>query len=77
MHGVDITKSLVVPFKQDYKLDNGEKIELWTVSREYESHGYSIFYDEEDNMFGLGMMSNEGMHNIGYHGTFLDALKGM
>lgn len=77
--GLDLTKCLISPVQQTYVLSNEEKIELWTVLKESPSteDGYCVFYDPEENEFGLGMISNSGIHNIGYYGTFLETIYAM
>ena len=40
--------------------------------------GYKITFDEDENIFGLGMMTIENeLMDIGSYDNFLDALKGM
>lgn len=73
VQGLDITACLIKPLKERYFLDNAEQLELWTVFRESDN-GYYIFYDEEEDMFGLAIRSERGLHNIGYYGTFLETL---
>lgn len=73
---LDLTSCLVVPVKELYRLDNEEQLELWTVFKE-PSNGYYIFYDEEENMFGLAIKDGNELHNIGYYGTFLETLYAM
>lgn len=77
VHGVNLTKCLIEPIKQQYLTDNNSEQELWTVLEEG-SNGYRIFFDEEDKMFGLGMISKDGkLSNVGYNGSFLKTLEGM
>jgi hypothetical protein len=76
VQGLDVTGCLIAPLKEIYFLDNGEQLELWTVFKETEN-GYYIFYDEEEDMFGLAIKSDIGLHNIGYYGTFLKTLYSM
>jgi hypothetical protein len=79
VNGVDLTKCLVKPVRQKYinSFDNSQTFDLWTVLIESED-GYIIFYDEEENSFGLAIKSkaNELMYLANY-GTFLETLAGM
>lgn len=79
--GLDLTKCIVPPTRQKYldSLDNTKSIDLWTVLEEsLDKSGYKIFYDDEENMFGLGILSkNNELINIGYYGTFLETLYSM
>lgn len=77
IYGVDLVKCLVEPVKQQYLMDDNSQQELWTVLEE-SSDGYRIFFDEEEKMFGLGMVSKDGqLSNVGYHGSFLKTLEDM
>jgi hypothetical protein len=79
--GLDLTKCIVVPTRQKYihALDNTKSEQLWTVLEDSEDKsGYKIFYDEDENMFGLGIYSKTNeLINIGYYGTFLETLYSM
>jgi hypothetical protein len=78
INGLDLTRCLIMPIMQTYRLDNSEEVELWTVLRASSGgESYYIFYDEEEEMYGLGIKSIEGMHNIGYYGTFLQTINSM
>jgi hypothetical protein len=85
-HGItinNIKQHLIVPIKQTYVSDFGNnisKLELWTVLEENPigRNGYKIFYDPEDDKFGLGMTDKNGiLQYLGTHGTFIDTLNGM
>lgn len=81
LHGVDLKKCLINPVRQRYvsSLDDNIAFEFWTVLEETEDgKGYKIFYDENENSFGLGMkgFKNELVY-LGNYGTFLETLKGM
>ncbi len=76
VQGLDIKACLIEPLKEHYILDNAEQLELWTVFKEMEN-GYYIFYDDEEDIFGLAIKSENGLHNIGYYGTFLETLYSM
>lgn len=79
--GLDLTKCLIEPTKQKYKNanDSTETYELWTVLEESEDKsGYKIYFDEENNMFGLAINSDkEELIDIGGYGTFLKTLYSM
>ena len=79
MHGINLTQCLVKPVRQKYisALDNSQTFDLWTVLIESED-GYRIFYDEDENTFGLATKSqtNELMY-LGNYGTFLETLVGI
>jgi hypothetical protein len=81
LHGVDLNKALIKPIKQEYKnaMDRSKSFILWTVLQENEhGSGYTIFYDEEDDSFGLGMKDDkQGLLYLGNYGSFLETLKGM
>ncbi|WP_421921179.1 hypothetical protein [Marinifilum sp.] len=80
-HGVELDRCLIEPVKQTYldSFNDNREIRLWTVLEETEDgNGYKIIYDQEDNMFGLGIKSNKDeLVFIGYYGTFVETLKGM
>jgi hypothetical protein len=76
--GFDLGECLITPVRQTYLLDNDDEVELWTVLKDSANgDGYYIFYDEEEEMYGLGIKSNQGMRNIGYYGTFLQTIYSM
>ena len=81
LHGVDLKKCLITPVRQRYisSLDNNVTFELWTVLEESEDgNGYKIFFDENENSFGLGTKGfKDGLIYLGNYGTFLETLKGM
>lgn len=81
LHGIDLKKCLITPVRQRYVSSLNDKIafELWTVLKETEDgRGYRIFYDEDENSFGLGMMGfKDELVYLGNYGTFLETLKGM
>jgi hypothetical protein len=79
MHGINLTLCLVKPVRQKYisALDNSQTFDLWTVLIESED-GYRIFYDEDENTFGLATKSkNNELMYLGNYGTFLETLAGM
>jgi hypothetical protein len=60
LHGVDLRTALIAPIQQEYKsaMDRSQIFKLWTVLEETEDcNGYKIFYDEEEKLFGLGLIS--------------------
>ena len=79
--GLDLTKCLIEPVKQEYKdsNDSTEMYELWTVLEETEDkNGYKIYYDEDSKMFGLAIKSDsDELIDIGNYGTFLKTLYSM
>lgn len=79
VYGLNLTECLIEPVKETYLLENQHEIELWTVLRESPTdYQYTIFYDEEEKMFGLGMVGKLGIRSaIGYHDSFLKALYSM
>lgn len=81
VHGLDLTKCLIEPIKEKYISSTDETVtfELWTVLEESEDRtGYKITFDESDNEFGLGILTNkEELMDIGTYGTFLETLKRM
>ena len=79
LHGINLAECLIKPVKQKYisALDNSKTFDLWTVLIESED-GYRIFYDEDENEFGLANSSlNDDLVHLGYYGTFLETLAGM
>jgi hypothetical protein len=79
LHGINLTECLVKPVRQKYinALDNSQTFNLWTVLIESED-GYRIFYDEDENTFGLATKSlNDDLMYLGNYGTFLETLVSM
>jgi len=79
LHGINLTECLVKPVRQKYinAFDNSQTFDLWTVLIESED-GYRIFYDEDENTFGLANKSlNDDLMYLGNYGTFLETLAGM
>ena len=79
MHGINLTQCLVKPVRQKYisAFDNSKTFDLWTVLIESED-GYRIFYNEDENTFGLATKSlNNELMYLGNYGTFLETLAGM
>lgn len=63
LHGLNLNKTLIKPIQQDYNnaMDTSQSFTLWTVLEENkDGTGYKIFYDEEENSFGLGMRDEIG-----------------
>jgi len=80
-HKVELDRCLIEPIKHTYldSFNNNKEIQLWTVFEETDDReGYKIVYDPEENMFGLGIKSNnDELIFIGYYGTFTETLRGM
>jgi len=79
LHGINLTECLIKPVRQKYisAFDNSQTFNLWTVLIESED-GYRIFYDEDENTFGLATKSqNDQLIYLGNYGTFLETLEGM
>ncbi|MNL76922.1 hypothetical protein D3C87_2029700 [compost metagenome] len=78
VNGLDLRRCLITPIKEAYLLSNSEEVHLWTVLKEnIEGEGYCIFYDDDEEMYGLGIKSIDGIYNIGYYGTFLQTIHSM
>lgn len=79
VYGINLPECLVRPVLEDYTSarDHSRVFRLWTVLVESEN-GYRIFYDEEENNFGLASkaMSGQLMYLASY-GTFLQTLEAM
>jgi hypothetical protein len=83
-HGVDLRKCLVEPRRVACrntfpKLQEGKPLQLWIVLEETlgKSDGYLVVFDEERAKFGLADWDGEFPVFLGFHGTFLDSLRGM
>jgi len=76
-----IHKHLITPIKEKYISDSDSTkiFELWTVFEESPGTEKNriIFYDEEENNFGLGMRANGKCHCRANYGNFVKTLKGM
>ena len=78
--GLDLTERLIVPTLQKYWDSTDKKTfeNYWTVLEETpDKNGYVIYFDEEAEIFGLGIQSTNELFDIGSHGTFLKALYAM
>jgi hypothetical protein len=84
-HGIDqsnIAQHLITPSLEVYHdpMDESKTYQLWTVLEEYpdEKSGYTIYYDQTEDEFGLGMHGESGkMISLGIYGSFIEALNGM
>ena len=84
-HGIEmanIDQHLITPRLQVYHHSNGADLqwEFWTVLEEIpdDQSGYTVFYDVDENMFGLGFHGPGGkMFSLGLSGSFLETLNGM
>ena len=81
VYGINVINCLIDPIKESFisSCDESIKLELWTVLEESaDRSGYKITFDETDNTFGLGILTDKDeLMDIGTYGTFLDSLKGM
>ena len=89
LHGVDLRTCLVSPRKVkmiNRNVIDGEvassTVEVWLVLEETpgDPTGYTIFFDEEDRVFGLaspGFKEDPYPVICGYYGDFWTTLKGM
>lgn len=83
-HGLDLRTSIVRPPRLETytaRTPDGEHAyEVWLVAEEVRdgAQGYQIFYDPEEQLFGLGTIDREGKrHYLGLYGSLWDALEGM
>jgi hypothetical protein len=83
-HGVDLRKCLVAPRKAACRntfprLNGGKPLHLWIVLEEMPGSrsGYLIVFDEKNRRFGLADWDGETAVFLGFHGDFLNTLRGM
>jgi hypothetical protein len=84
-HGItkaNLDDHLVEPRLEDYldELDNTRVRRYWTILHEVPggSEGYTIFYSEEDGVFGLAASGGDSRYtSIGLYGTLLETLNAM
>jgi hypothetical protein len=83
-HGVKLRKCLVEPRKVACRntfamLNGGHALQLWVVLEETpgKTDGYLIVFDEGRCTFGLADWDGGTPVFLGFHGTFLNALRGM
>jgi hypothetical protein len=73
----NIHNYLIEPRLEEYIDLFNNKIMFWTVFEE-DNGGYKIVYSEEDNEFGLAMVSNKNEKTfIGFYGSFGETLYSM
>ena len=84
LHGVNLKDFLVPPKLRQYTdgFQPENQMSLWLVLEEdpVNKSGYKIIFDEQSGLFGLAVCGIEWDVRdvfIGYHGRFLDTLKGM
>ena len=74
-----IKEFLVNPYKSAvfYDMTKKDIIKLWIVYEELDddSSGYKIFYNEEQNDYGLVTSSVGTDYLVGYYGTFIETWK--
>jgi hypothetical protein len=79
----EVKTCLLEPFKADFSFFTGEVKSLWVVLDEVpndKQSGYLIIFDEDEEMFGLGIKpsnENEAGYLIGLYGSFTDTLRNM
>ena len=83
-HHVDLRQCLVMPrlvsCRNTFpKLAGGMPLELWIVLEETpgKRDGYLIVFDERKRVFGLADWDGDTPVFLGFHGTFLNTLRGM
>ncbi len=83
-HGVDLRRCLVQPRRVTCvntfpQLNGGEPLSRWIVLEESPggTDGYLIVFDDRCGDYGLAIRGSDGPVFIGYHGSFLDTLRGM
>ncbi len=83
-HGLDFTRCLIKPerviCKNTFpKFRGGKPFEAWLVLEEDPDNGdgYRIIFDEEVGKFGLAGGTRREPAFIGWHGSFLDTVRGM
>jgi|688.fasta_scaffold182316_2 hypothetical protein len=79
LHGITPADILSEPYEEAYLSFEGSQVfQYWTVLEEMEDRsGYTIYFDPDQEKFGLGCRTKEGVVDVGTHGTFLEALRGM
>lgn len=81
VYGLNLNECLIEPIKEEYKSSTDDKItfQLWTVLEEAKDKtGYKITFDESDNTFGLGILTDKNeLMDVGSYGTFIETLRGM
>lgn len=83
-HGLDLRRCVVRPPRLETYVSatpEGEvPLQLWLVVEESpDTHdGYEVFYDPEENIFGLGSNDDKGgRYYVGGYGSLWDTLEGM
>lgn len=78
LHDCDLRKCLVRPRKRNLQYADEIK-EYWIVLEEdpINFEGFKIFFDEENNRFGLAGYGSQFDYVCNFHDTFLDAFKSM
>lgn len=84
IHGVDLRSCLVQPRQTACRntfprLDGGRPLQLWIVleERPRTRQGYLIVFDERHGRFGLADWKDDTPVLLGFHGSFLNTLRGM
>ena len=79
LHGLTATAIQTEPYEEPYlSFDMSQVFLYWTVVEETpDKSGYTVYYDPDQAMFGLGSRTSEGVVDIGTHGSFREAFRGM
>ena len=83
-HGLDLSRSLIKPERVTCKntfpeFRGGKPFEAWLVLEERpdSEDGYLILFDEEVGKFGLADGPKREPVFLGWHGSFLNTVRGM
>ena len=79
LHGLELQRLPLDPVLEEYvSFDGSLKFQYWTVLDEREDRsGYTIYYDPDAEIFGLGVRSDKGVVDVGAHGSFMNTFRGM
>ena len=83
-HGLDMSQCLIKPERVTCTntfpaFRGGKPFEAWLVLEELpnDDDGYRIIFDQELGEFGLACGTRRQTAFIGWHGSFLDTVRGM
>ena len=79
-HGVSLDRCLVdppvrMPFHTAW--DPIVSLELWLVLEEDSGAGYSIAFDDTEEIFGIATRIDDGMLLLGFYGDFVETLEAL